>query len=228
MVGVKPERTMKIMQPQETQRLYWIIGAITLVLLACIGAFTFISGSVIGRFNLKPTPTPLPPPVVNIQAIKSQAELSTVKYSAVTEVYNETLPAGLLDDLLGNKEQMLMLVYGDVQAGFDLSEIAEEDIWSDGRRVRLLLPPPKILHSSIDFEKTHLVFYDNDLLLDSNNPNLQGEAFKQAQAALEQAALQEGVLEQANEYGQLYFENFLYSLGFSEVEVVVDAQIFKE
>ncbi len=28
--------------------------------------------------------------------------------------------------------------------------------------------------------------------------------------------------------GQIYFENFLYSLGFMDIEVVVDAQIFQE
>jgi hypothetical protein len=65
-------------------------------------------------------------------------------------------------------------------------------------------------------------------MFDENNPNLQGEALEQAQQAVEQAALEEGVLERANEYGKLYYENFLYSLGFTDVEVVIDAQIFEE
>ena len=86
----------------------------------------------------------------------------------------------------------------------------------------------RILGSSIDFERTHIVFYDNDLLLDDNNPNLQGEALKNAKQAIEEAALREGVLDQANEYGKLYFENLLFSLGFTDVEVVVDAQFFNE
>jgi hypothetical protein len=92
----------------------------------------------------------------------------------------------------------------------------------------LVLPAPEIISSSIDFERTRIIYYENNLLLDDNNPNLQGEALAQAKDAIEQAALEAGILDQANDFGQLYFENFLYSLGFTEVEVVVDAQIFKE
>ena len=66
------------------------------------------------------------------------------------------------------------------------------------------------------------------LILEKNNPNLQGEALEEAQKAIEEAALKEGILNKANDYGKLYYENFLRSLGFTEVEVVVDAQIFEE
>lgn len=121
-----------------------------------------------------------------------------------------------------------MLVYGDVRAGFDLEKLSEDSLWTDGSRVRLVLPAPEILNSSINFDRTRIVYYENNLLLEDNNPNLQGEALEQAKTALEEAAVEGGILERANEYGQLYYENFLYSLGFTEVEVVVDAQIFEE
>ena len=68
----------------------------------------------------------------------------------------------------------------------------------------------------------------DSLIFGPNNPNLQGEALAQAQEAIEEAAKQEKIFELANRYGQAQFENFLYSLGFTDVEVVVDAQIFKE
>jgi len=216
-------------RPMEPSRFYVILGVVALLALACIGAFTYIAGTFASKIPAgAPTSTPLPPPVVTIQKIQSQAKLSTVKYSTITEVYNETSPTGIVDNFLGNKEKMLMLVYGDVQAGFDLSKIPAENLWTDGKRVRLVLPAPQILNSSIDFDRTHIAYYENKLLLDQNNPNLQGEALKQAQDAIEQAALKEGILEQANQYGKLYYENFLYSLGFTEVEVVVDSQIFKK
>jgi len=210
-------------------RQYILIGAIVVVALACIGSFTFLAGQFASIIpGVPPTNTPLPPPVVSIQSIKSQAQLSTVEYSTVTEVYNETPPEGMIDEFLGNKEKLLMLVYGEVQAGFDLSKLNEDDIWTDGTRVRLVLPPPEILTTSIDFERTHVVYYENNLMFDNNNPNLQGDALKQAEEAIKQAALTEGVLEQASNFGQLYFENFLHSAGFTDVEVVVDAQIFNK
>lgn len=213
-----------------TNRQYYIWGAVAVAMLICIGGIAFGLGqtaNLLAPTPEPPTPTPVPP-VVTIQGIKAQAELSTIEYTAVTEIYRENLPEGWLDDLLGSKEQLLMLVYGDVRAGFDLEKLQAENLWSDGRRVRLVLPAPEILSSSINFNRTHIVYYENNLKFEDNDPNLQGEALEQAQSALEKAALEAGILQQANQQGQLYFENFLYSLGFTDVEVVVDAQIFKE
>jgi hypothetical protein len=217
----------------ETRRQFIIWGIIAIAALICIGALayllgSFTGGSVAAAPTPTPTHTPLPPPVVNIQAIRDQTQLVTVEYGTVVEIYNETAAEGWLDEFLGNREKLLMLVYGDVKAGFDLQKLEEDDIWTDGQRVRLVLPAPEIIATTIDFERTHIVFYENNLLLDENNPNLQGEALEQAQAAVEQAALQEGVLQRANDYGKLYYENFLYDLGFTDVEVVVDGQIFEK
>jgi hypothetical protein len=218
----------------QSKRQFFVLAGIALVALVGVGLIAFFAGTLLGEVpEPSPTPppptdTPLPPPVITIQGIKSQAKLATVEYSTITEIYNENVPEGWLDDLLGTKERLLMLVYGDVQAGFDLEKLEEKNLWTDGTRVRLVLPAPEILNTSIDFDRTHIVYYENNLILDDNNPNLQGEALAQAQEAVEKAALEAGILNQANDYAQLYYERFLYSLGFTEVEVVVDAQLFKE
>lgn len=222
---------------EQTKRQYLTFGIIAVVALVGIALMAYLVGTLTNPPpsatptplpTAEPTATPLPPPVVTVNGIKSQAKLSTVEYETVAEVYNENLPEGWLDEFLGTKERLLMLVYGDVRAGFDLEKLNEDSLWTDGRRVRLVLPAPEILNSSIDFDQTHIVYYENNLLLEDNNPNLQGEALKQAKSAIEKAAVEAGILNRANEYGQLYYENFLYSLGFTQVEVVVDAQIFKE
>jgi len=220
---------------EQNRRQYLLLGVIAIVALIGVGLIAFLAGSLLGGESATaptatalPTDPPLPPPVVTIQGIRSQAKLSTVEHTTVTEIYNENVPDGWLDGLLGTKERLLMLTYGSVQAGFDLEKLDEDQLWTDGKRVRLVLPAPEIISSSIDFERTRIIYYENNLLLDDNNPNLQGEALAQAKDAIEQAALEAGILDQANDVGQLYFENFLYSLGFTEVEVVVDAQIFKE
>lgn len=217
----------------ESQVTLWV-GLAILALLG-VGLMAFLAGRLLSGATvtatpiaLPPTSTPLPPPVVTIQGLKSQAELSTVEQTAVAEIYNENIPDGWLDDFLGTKEQILILAYGEVRAGFDLEKIKEEDLWTDGSSVRLVLPAPEILNSSLDFERTRIVYYENSLILDDGNPNLQGEALGQAKKAIEKAALEANILNQANDFGQLYFENFLYSLGFTDVEVIVDAQIFKE
>jgi hypothetical protein len=212
------------------QTIMWVM--IVAITLCGVGVMAFSAGQIFSVVPVatidEPTATPLPVPVVTIAGIKSKAELGTVEYKTITEVYQENIPDGWLDSKLGTKEKMLMLVYGDVRAGFDMSELSEDDLWTDGTTVRLVLPTPKILNSSIDFERTKLIYYENNLLLDDSNPNLHEEALKEAKEALEQAALVDGILLQANNYGKLYFENLLYSLGFTNVEVIVDTKIFKE
>jgi hypothetical protein len=210
----------------ETQT-YVIWGSVVIIALALIGACTYLAGATTRSWGLfaAPTPTPLPAPVVNIQNIKAQAELSTVEMSTVTEIYRENAGEGLLDEFFQTQETLLMLVYGEVNAGFDLNQLEPDDLWIDGDRVRLVLPAPQILNTTIDFDRTHVVYYDSSLLLDDIDPNLQGAALGQAQQAIEAAALQEGILERANQYGKLYYENWLYSLGFTDVEVVVDGQM---
>ncbi len=218
---------------RQSQRQYVVWGGIALAAIIGMALIAFFMGRLFPP-SLPPTPTPvptntpLPPPVVTIQSIKAQAKLATVEYNSVAEIYRENVPAGWLNGLLGAKERLLMLVYGDVQAGFDLEKLRDEDLWTDGQRVRLVLPAPEILSTSIDFDRTHIVYYENNLILEKNNPNLQGEALEDAQKAITQAALEAGVLNKANDYGKLYYENFLRSLGFSEVEVVTNAQIFKK
>lgn len=215
-------------QSSSRQMMVWV--GLALAALAGMAVIAFLVGRLFPP-SLPPTPTPLPtdtplpPPVITIQGIKAQAKLSTVEYNTVAEIYRENVPEGWLDSVLGTKERLLMLVYGKVQAGFDLEKLSDESLWVQGQRVRLVLPVPEILNSSIDFDRTHIVYYENNLLLEKNNPNLQGEALEAAQNALEQAALEQGALDKANQYGKLYYENFLRSLGFTEVEVVVNAQV---
>lgn len=221
-----------------SQGMIWaIIVAVVLVGIGLIGVLfckitNYCGGGSISTPTITArgidTPIPTATSTVTILAIKSQAKLSIIKYPAVAEIRKENLPQNLIDKFFNRKEQLLMLVYGSVEAGFDLQELKEEDLWTDGKRVRLVLPSPKILNTTIDLEHTHTVYYENNLLLSENNPDLQKDALAEAKKAIEQKSLEFGILQNANTYGKLYYENFLRSLGFTEVEVVTDAQIFKK
>ena len=167
-----------------------------------------------------PTVTPAPAPSVTITSIRGMAELATVEYQAMAEVPNERVP----DDVrkyLGVKEQILLIAYGDVRAGFRLEKLTESDLWADGSRVQLHLPAPEILSISIDHKRSHVVTYQGSLLL-SHDVNLEKDTLGIAEGAIEQAAIDAKLLENAGQYGQLFFENFLRSLGFTEVKVIVN------
>jgi hypothetical protein len=167
-----------------------------------------------------PTSTVIPPPEVTVTDIRAAAELTTVEYQTVAEIQGARVP----DDFrqyLGVKEQVLLLAYGDVRAGFDLSRLSAGDLWTDGTRVQLHLPAPEILSTSIDYERTHAVYHRGTLLM-SRDINWEGEIFEAAQNSIKQEAIDSGILEDATRYGQLYFENFLRTMGFTDVQVLVD------
>jgi len=196
-----------------------IWGIIVLIIVIIVG----IAGCLVGSFLPWPiaaTPTPTRTIVVNIEQIRQQAELATVQYNLSTDVTAANVP----DDLrkyFGVKEEIVLIAYGQVVAGFDLSTLGPDDLWVDGTRVQLHLPAPKILYSRLDNERTHVVYYKGSWII-NRDPNLEGRARQQAESLMVQAALESGILEQAGKYGQLFFSNWFYSMGFTEVRVIVD------
>jgi len=173
--------------------------------------------------TLPPSPTPAPTsaPTVTIMNIRAQAKLATVGYQVVAEVPNESVPADFRA-ALGARERIVLLVFSDVKAGFDLSKLSEGDLWTDGTRVQLHLPAPEILSNEIDFKRSHAIARDITPIIIGNDPELEMKTLEIAEKHIEEAAIEEGILENASQYGQLFFENFLRSLGFTEVKVIVN------
>jgi hypothetical protein len=216
-----------------SQRLLSGSGRTTVgILLGILLISAIIGACVIGWFGKDvrnrlrpPTPTPAPftekiivkPPT--IQEIQQMAELSTVEFSLSAEITNERVP----DDFratLGIKEELLLLAYGEVVAGFDLSKMDEGDIWVDGTRIQLTLPPAEILYSRLDNERTRVIYYNKSLFV-QRDVSMEGNAREEAEQAIVEAALQGDILEHAERYGELFFANWLRSMGFTEVQVVV-------
>jgi hypothetical protein len=203
---------------KEPRTIWRLVGGLLLVVVLALLARRFLP-DLLNTPSVVEEPTLLVP-VVTVKSLRGIAELATVEYTAIAEVRNERIP----DDIrrrLGAREQILMLVYGEVKAGFDLSKLSEEDLWTDGTRVQLHLPAPETLSVSIDFDNTHIVHYEKSVLM-SADPTLEGEALQAAQVALGQAAVEGGVLELAKQYGVLFFENHLRSLGFTEIRIAVN------
>jgi hypothetical protein len=151
-------------------------------------------------------------------------------YSMVDVQYSE-VPEGWLEFLgrLGVKQEFVVLLRGRVPAGFDLQELTEEDIWtsSDGKRVQLTLPPPVIFEENVavDFENSRVVAQSDMcpgfICQESSLDAYQEEALPHGKDLLIDFARRSGILEQSAKNGKIYYEQFLRSLGFEEVRVVV-------
>ena len=76
------------------------------------------------------------------------------------------------------------------------------------------------LSLTIDNERTHVVYYQKSWLV-GRDVQLETETRDMADEAIRQQALRDGILEQAETHGILYFENHLRALGFTDVQISV-------
>ncbi|GAB4124010.1 MAG: DUF4230 domain-containing protein [Roseiflexaceae bacterium] len=169
-------------------------------------------------------------PVLIEEIKRVNKQIFVEQYSSVDITYNEA-PAswGNLLEQIGIRQQFIVILRGRVPAGFDLSELSEDDIWvsADGTRAQITLPAPKIFteNVSIDSERTR-VFAESDACPDFLcSTDLQAytqQIEPEGRARLIQAAEESGILRQAAIEGKLYYERLLNQLGVTEVRVIVE------
>ncbi len=170
-----------------------------------------------------PTSTPTPRPVI-IEHIRAASELVTVHYTVqkVVESFRENqMWTSRIETLLGVSGQRVLLVaYGEVRAGLDLSQIEEGDVIVDGEQVAVVLPMAEILSSKLDNEKTYVYDYEKGIF-SPDDPGLFDEVRQIAEKEIVEAALEDGILDKAQTNAQAYLILLLHSLGFGEVRFMV-------
>ncbi|HEY53583.1 MAG TPA: DUF4230 domain-containing protein [Caldilineae bacterium] len=173
-----------------------------------------------------PTPTATPTPRITLSEIKTLGRLETVEYVMQVVVDEEKEPDNLWTRIFGN-DKILLIAKGEVVAGFDLSEIEELDVWVQGDRVLLTLPPPEIFYSRLDNEET-LVYERDTGFLVKPDQYLESTARVLAERRLLDWAEEQGILEKAEENGIIYFERLLGSLGFTDIKVIIKETFLPE
>jgi len=166
-----------------------------------------------------PTPTATPTPIVVITGIHSLGRLETARYLMQTVVDLEREPGNFWQQAFGT-DKLLLIAEGEVVAGFDLDKVRESDIRVQGTTVTMALPPPEILYSRVDNDKTYVYRRETGFLV-KPDPNLEAEARRLAEQRLVEWARERQVLSKARESGISYLESFLRSLGFTEVRIEV-------
>jgi hypothetical protein len=200
-------------------------GLLLLCIAAVVGGVMITSKGCPGPS----TPTPTPTPVVDILKIRRIAKLESAEVYAVAELSHFQVPEGWLQEL-GLKEEIFVLEYGTVVAGFDLTALPKDALWQDGGRVLLKLPPPEILRVEIDFERSHVVYRKGwcpSVVCGDDVDQFLREMEPQAVDKLEEQAIDYGILDRAAESGRDYFTYLLTSMGFDEVRVVVDGHVYE-
>lgn len=207
-------------------------GAAAALLLTSIGLWQ--SGSQffnqIGA-SLQSFWQPVPPsPQVDVQAIVLQqireaSELTTAAFT-MQAVVPTSQDAALGGFVIGTTK-LLYIAYGEVQAGVDLSQLTPENVQIRGDQIQLRLPPPKILDSKIDVNKSQVYDYNRGMLGLGPDvaPELQSLAQQKALQKITAAACSNGLLEKASDRARLVVTQLLSTAGYQAVNVEIQAPL---
>lgn len=165
---------------------------------------------------LHPTPTVLPDPVTIINQIRPLARLETIQYT-VEKVITAEVGQGALAPLLGDR--LLFVGHGYVTAGIDLEKLDSQDLVFEAGVIKVRLPQAEIFDATLDNDKSYV--YDRDTgLLRHSDKNLETIARQAAEDQIRQAALEDGILAQAQSNAESFVRSLLNKLGYSQVEFI--------
>ena len=186
-------------------------ATIFLVHNATTGLSARLASLITGRTSTYDTSVP-----AVIQKIQRLNRLETVVYSLDTVVEGaRTSP--VLPDLLGG-DRILLVVHGQSVAGIDLAHLRPEDVRIDGRSIHISLPPSELFSTALDNQHTRVYARSTGLLVPADK-DLEADTRARAQAQLQKAALDDGILDAATKNARATVTSVLYGLGFQQVDV---------
>lgn len=165
---------------------------------------------------LHPTPTIIPDPVTYINEVRALARLETIQYSVEKVITGET-GQGTFAALFGDK--ILFVAHGTVLAGIDMQKINPGDMQLQNGALQVKLPPAEVFIATLDNEKSYV--YDRQTgVLTKPDPTLETQVRQVAEDEIRKAALDDGILAQAQTNAETYLLQFFNSLGYKTVTFV--------
>lgn len=171
-----------------------------------------ISTQVARFFNPEPVVS-FDPEAVILQ-IQALARLETIQYTIEKVITAESGHPEALDFLFGDK--LILVAHGEIIAGVDMAKIEANDLVMKDEVLYVTLPRAEIFVAELDNEKTHV--FDRDTgLFTKGNIDLESIARQAAEEAVLNAALDDGILVQAEINAEHYLIRLFDALGFPDV-----------
>jgi Protein of unknown function (DUF4230) len=145
-----------------------------------------------------------------VEQIQTLSDLVTVKYVVEKVV--------VLDDVKWYGENRVLLVaHGIIKGGIDLKKLKPGDVVVSGKKIVIRLPPPQITDAYLDDQKSKVIDHTTGLLRVFDK-DLEQTAREEAVLDIRGAAIQNGILNDANERAQLELAVFLHQAGYDEIK----------
>lgn len=162
---------------------------------------------------MNPTPTVIPDPVTYINEVRALARLETIQYS-VEKVVTVEVGQGAYSFAFGDK--VLFVGHGTVIAGIDMEKIQPSDMRYENGVLYVRLPPAEIFVATLDNDKSYV--YDRETgILRKSDPTLETLARQSAEDEILKAALEDGILAQAETNAETYLFRFFTALGYDNI-----------
>ena len=133
------------------------------------------------------------------------------KYDIVNKVTGFSMPV-----FSPTPDRLVLVVKGKVMAGTDLSGLMPDDFYIDKDSISLVIPPSRILD---------LVTNPSDFSTFAETGEWTPEAVtlvkQKARNKVLQRALDNGIIDKANQRSKMVMESFLRSLGYSRIRVTI-------
>jgi hypothetical protein len=141
--------------------------------------------------------------------VQTLSQLVTVKYVLEKVVVLE-------DAKWYGENRVLLVAHGVAKAGIDLSRLKDKDISITGTTITITPPRAAITDVYLDDNRTEVIERTTGIMRDFDK-DLEQHARKEAVEDLRSAALQSGIIKDAQERGQAQLANLFYQLGFTQV-----------
>jgi hypothetical protein len=151
-----------------------------------------------------------------VRQIQQLQRLETVVYG-IDKIVAGGQESKFLPNFLAG-ERLLLIVYGEVTAGVDLSKLDTAAVAIGDRSIGLTLPASEIFATRIDNERTRVYSRETGLFT-SADPNLESDLRREAERQIRDAALESGVLKMASDNARSTVTSFLSGLGFDRIDV---------
>lgn len=154
-----------------------------------------------------------------VVAVRDLARLESAEYH-MERVIELTSTQQRVFGLVEAEDSILLVAAADVVAGVDLGELRDGDVTVDPARgtARITLPPPRVLVTRLDNERTFVHSRRTDLLA-RRGDDLESEARREAERTLQTSAIEAGILDRARANAESTVEALVRSLGYADVQV---------
>lgn len=165
--------------------------------------------------RLAPTPNVL-------VAVRDMARLESASFH-MERIIDLSEKQAHLFGLLEGEDAILLVAVADISAGVDLTKLTPQDLQADPKtgRVRIRLPAPEVFHSALDSERTY-VHSRRTSTLARRQEALESRARRDAERVLVEAAREAGLLTRAAENARRIVHGLVRSLGYTDVQVMVE------